>query len=173
MKIAIIGFSGSGKSTLARKLGEKYGIPVLHMDRVHWKPNWVENTREDEIKVVEDFLKDHDSWVIDGNYFRICAEERFSEADKILLLLFSPLACYLRAKRRLKRYKGRSRPDMTEGCNEKIDREFRRWIFFDGRNKKKREQYRKIITEYKDKAVILRNQRQLTKYCKEHDLKTE
>lgn len=41
MKIAVIGYSGSGKSTLSRKLGEKYGLPVLHIDAVEFKPNWV------------------------------------------------------------------------------------------------------------------------------------
>ena len=36
MKTAIIGYSGSGKSTLSRFLGEKYGIPMLHFDTVHF-----------------------------------------------------------------------------------------------------------------------------------------
>ena len=36
MRIAIIGYSGSGKSTLSRFLGEKYGIPMLHFDTVHF-----------------------------------------------------------------------------------------------------------------------------------------
>ena len=38
MKIAILGTSGSGKSTLAKRLGERYGLPVLHMDTVHFLP---------------------------------------------------------------------------------------------------------------------------------------
>ena len=42
MKIVIRGYSGSGKSTLARELGETYGVPVLHLDRVQWLPNWTE-----------------------------------------------------------------------------------------------------------------------------------
>ena len=40
MRIAVIGYSGAGKSTLARALGARYGVPVLHMDRVHWAPGW-------------------------------------------------------------------------------------------------------------------------------------
>lgn len=42
MKIEILGTSGSGKSTLAKRLGETYGLPVLHMDTVHFLPGWVE-----------------------------------------------------------------------------------------------------------------------------------
>ena len=41
MKIAILGHSGSGKSTLARALGDKYGLPVLHFDAIHFLPGWV------------------------------------------------------------------------------------------------------------------------------------
>ena len=42
MKISIIGYSGSGKSTLAKNLSKHYGIPVLHMDSVHFLENWKE-----------------------------------------------------------------------------------------------------------------------------------
>lgn len=47
MKIAILGYSGSGKSTLARRLGEQYGIPVLHLDRVQFLPGWRERDPEE------------------------------------------------------------------------------------------------------------------------------
>lgn len=34
--------AGAGKSTFARKLGEKTGIEVHHLDVLYWKPGWVE-----------------------------------------------------------------------------------------------------------------------------------
>lgn len=39
-KILIIGCSGSGKSTLAVALGEKLGLPVVHLDQLWWKEGW-------------------------------------------------------------------------------------------------------------------------------------
>lgn len=56
MKIAILGTSGSGKSTLAKRLGETYGLPVLHMDTVHFLPGWVERPFEEEETIVRRFL---------------------------------------------------------------------------------------------------------------------
>lgn len=65
MKIAVTGFSGSGKSTLARTIGQKLNIPVLHLDRVHWLPGWVENEPDQARQQVARFM-DQPAWVIDG-----------------------------------------------------------------------------------------------------------
>ena len=46
-KILIIGCSGSGKSTLAVALGEKLGLPVVHLDQLWWKEGWRNVTREE------------------------------------------------------------------------------------------------------------------------------
>ena len=84
MKIAILGTSGSGKSTLAKRLGERYGLPVLHMDTVHFLPGWVERPFAEEEAIVRQFLDENaGGWVIDGNYSKTCYARRLKEADKI------------------------------------------------------------------------------------------
>ncbi len=45
-RIAIIGCGGAGKSTLARELGKILDLPVVHLDRVYWKPGWEPTPRE-------------------------------------------------------------------------------------------------------------------------------
>lgn len=123
MKIAILGTSGSGKSTLAKRLGEAYGLPVLHMDTVHFLPGWVERPFEEEEAIVRQFLDENaGGWVIDGNYRKTCYARRLEEADKIIVLWFSPLVCLWRAVRRWQQNKGRVRESSAPGCEEKSTR---------------------------------------------------
>ena len=166
MKIAIIGYSGAGKSTLARKLGEKYGVDVLHLDSVHFLPGWVERERADEQKIVEDFLDSHAErgWVVDGNYTKLSYERRIDEADLVIMMLLGRFACFRRAYLRSRKYKGQTRPDMGDGCAEKFDWEFATWILWRGRSKRARERYRTIREKYPDKTVVLKSQREIDRF---------
>ena len=167
MKIVIRGYSGSGKSTLARAIGERCGIPVLHLDRVHWAPDWTERNGDEERRLVREFMDANDSWVIDGNYGGLYAERRQEEADRILLLLFERLPCLLRVIRRWRRNRGQTRPDMGEGCAEKLDGAFLRWVLLDGRSAKKRRTYTQIAARYPEKTVVIRGQRALDRWLRE------
>lgn len=164
MKIAVIGYSGSGKSTLAHKLGELYGLPVLHLDSVHFLPDWQERSPEDEQRIVNDFLAGHDAWVIDGNYSKLSFERRMKEADMIIMMLFRRLDCLWRVSKRFRRYQNTTRPDMAEGCSEKLDREFVAWILWEGRKKTDRKRFDDLKKKYPEKVVVLKNQRQLDEF---------
>ena len=168
MKIAIIGYSGSGKSTLARRLGEYYHAEVLHLDAVHHLPGWKERDKESEKQIVKAFLDEHSAWVIDGNYSKLYYERRMEEADRIVMLLFNRFSCLYRAYQRYRKYKGKTRPDMAEGCGEKMDRAFAWWILHDGRNKAARERYKRVQTQYAGKVVVLKNQKQLDAFTAQY-----
>ena len=161
MKIAIIGYSGSGKSTLAGRLAEYYDIPVLHFDRVQFRPNWEIRPQASKEIMTKVFLDLHDSWVIDGNYSKLFFERRMEEADVIVLMLFNRLSCLYRVWRRYRKYKNKTRPDMGEGCTEKLDWEFVKWVLWKGRRKETRQRYKGIIAQYPEKTIVIKNQRQL------------
>ena len=164
MKIAILGYSGSGKSTLARLLAARFSIPCLHLDAVHWSAGWKERKAQEALSIVSHFLLQNKSLVIDGNYRNLLQQERLDSADLILILQFPRLICLYRAFKRLFRYKGRTRPDMAEGCNEKVDAEFIRWILYKGRSKAVRDHYRRIRQQYPDKVQTLKSSRQIKQY---------
>lgn len=166
MKIAVIGYSGSGKSTLAAYLGELYDLPVLHMDRVRFLPNWVERDKAEESAIVEGFLDENAEagWIIDGNYTSVHYDRRMAEADRILFLCFPRFVCLFRATKRYRTFRGRSRPSAAEGCNERLNAAFVKWILHDGRTKERRARYESLAARYPEKLVCIKNQRALTAY---------
>lgn len=133
-KILLIGSGGSGKSTLALRLGRALGIEVSHLDALLWKPGWVLAGREEQIAIQREIIA-RDRWIIDGN-FGGTLSLRIAAADTILLLDLPPLLCVRRVIMRRLRGRGRTRPDMAQGCPEHLrltrtDREFlaRVWNF--------------------------------------------
>lgn len=164
MKIAIVGYSGSGKSTLARRLAEKYCADILHLDTVCFLPEWKVRSEEEQKRITKNFLDTHTSWVIDGNYSKLYYERRMAEADMIIILLFNRFLCLYRAYRRFRQYKNVTRPDMAQGCTEKFDWEFAKWILWNGRTKRAKKRYKGLISTYGKKVIVIKNQKELDKY---------
>lgn len=171
MKIAILGFSGCGKSTLAQKLGKKYNLPVLHLDRIQFAANWVERELEDKLRDTADFLDSHDSWVMDGNYSNLLQERRLEEADRIIILELNRFVCLWRVLKRWLTYRGSSRPDMAEDCEEKVDWEFLRWVLHDGRTKKRKAHMNEIARRYPNKCVRIRTRKEQKAFLAKEDLR--
>lgn len=167
MKIAIIGYSASGKSTLAQTMGRLYGLPVLHLDRVQFLPGWQIRNKAEQQALTADFLDAHPGgWVIDGNYSGNCYERRLQEADRIIFMNFNRWTCLARAIRRAFRYRRQTRPDMGEGCTEKLDAEFVWWILYKGRRPKTRARYRWVARTWPEKVTALHNQRELDAFVR-------
>ncbi|HHX67340.1 MAG: DNA topology modulation protein [Miniphocaeibacter sp.] len=168
MKIAILGYSGSGKSTLSKYLSKKYKIPLLYLDTVQFLPNWELRDRKEAKSLVLDFIN-KESWVIDGNYTSFYQEERLFLADKIIYMKFNRFSCLRRAIKRYFKFKNTTRDSMAEGCNEKIDLEFIYWILHKGRNKETKIHYKKLLDKYRDKVIIIKNQKQLDLFMENLD----
>ena len=169
MKIAIMGYSGSGKSTLARKLGEFYNCEVFHFDAIQFLPGWEIREFEEKMQMTEQFLDTHDSWVLDGTYYRFYLDRRLEEADFIVLMMFNRFSSLYRVTKRYLKYKNKTRPDMAEGCTEKLDWEFVKWVLRDGRKQKTRDLFQRIQTQYADKVVVIKNQKQLDKWSVKYE----
>ncbi|WP_226477869.1 AAA family ATPase [Pseudomonas sp. MWU16-30323] len=120
-RIVILGNAGSGKSTLARALGERLGLPVVHLDTLFWSPGWVEPDAEQFRTRVRNAVAP-DGWVCEGNYARRTFDLRLPRADLIIWLDTPRLTCFGRVI--LRSAQNRPRPDIPAGCTEKLDREF-------------------------------------------------
>ena len=160
-RVMIIGCSGSGKSTLARKLGEKTGLPVVHLDRIWWKPGWVESSREEfDEKLLREIERPR--WIMDGNYSRTMPQ-RFVRCDMVIYLDFNRVKCLWGVIKRVVTNYGKTRPDMGENCPERIDWAFLKWVWnFNKKNRKRN--YCWLANLRGKKVIILKNRRHVRKF---------
>ena len=126
-RILVIGSGGAGKSTVARSLGKLLEIEVLHLDKFYWRRGWIKPSAEEWLQTVTELIN-RDSWIIDGNYGGTL-ELRWQRCDSIIFLDLPRLLCMWRIVKRNLRYRNGRRPDITEGCPEKLDFEFLSWAW--------------------------------------------
>ena len=162
-RIIIIGCGGAGKSTLARQLGEMTGLPVVHLDKLFWRTGWVESTKDEiDEKIMAAMAEPR--WIMDGNYNRTLPK-RLQHCDAVIYLDFSRLACLLGVAKRVLTTYGTVRPDMAEGCPERFDLEFLRWVW--KFNSKHRKQYYDLVNQTDKQVYILKNRRQVKRFLKQ------
>lgn len=126
-RIMIVGQPGSGKSTLARRLGDLTGLPVVHVDLIHWMPGWVERPKPEKIALAHE-IEARAAWIFEGG-LSATWENRASRAEMLIVL---DMAFGLRIWRvfwRTIRHWGRTRPDLPDDCPERFDRDFWLWIW--------------------------------------------
>ena len=126
-RILVIGHPGAGKSIFTSKLGMKTGLPVIHLDQVFWRPGWVQ-TPKNEWRQQTEMLVDRDEWIIDGSYDRTL-DIRLMRADTVIFLDYPRFLCMWRVVKRIAGSFGKVRPDMADGCPEKIDLGFLRFVW--------------------------------------------
>ncbi len=164
-RVLVIGPGGSGKSTFALRLGRILNIDVKHLDRFYWRAGWTKPSEADWLKTVND-LTSGESWIIDGNFGGTLAQ-RVERSDTIIFLDMPRLLCLWRVTKRFLLYRNRSRPDMAEGCNEKLDREFISWVW--NYSQRSRPKVVKFLNENSErkKIVWLRSTADVTKFLRE------
>lgn len=125
-RLLVLGCGGAGKSTLAAELGELTGLPVVHLDRLFWLPGWTHRTRDEFDALLADELA-KPRWIMDGDYNRTLSE-RLKWCDAVVLLDYSGIVCAAGIIKRRLMHRGKSRASMAEGCNERLDGNFVRWV---------------------------------------------
>lgn len=117
-RIMIVGQPGSGKSTLARKLGECTGLPVVHIDTIHWQSGWVERSRDEKTRLCHE-VEARDRWIFEGGHSTTWSN-RLARADLLIWIDRSASLRFWRVLSRALRYHGQSRPDLPHDCPERL-----------------------------------------------------
>jgi adenylate kinase family enzyme len=127
-RVLVMGSSGSGKSTFARRLSDITSIPLVSLDVLFWKPGWVEsNKAEFRERLTEVALQP--LWIMDRNFPSHLVELRRDACDTLIWFDLPRRTCMLGILKRIAGSYGRVRPEMAEGCPEKIDLKFFRYVW--------------------------------------------
>jgi len=159
-KISIIGCAGTGKSTLARQLGQITGLPVIHLDRIFWQPNWQSISDEEMQQRIQEQIA-NPAWIIDGNY-SITKHGRLEASDVVIFIDFPRVMAIHNVLKRQLIFHNTPRPDMADGCKEKIDAEFLKWIW--NFNKTRRSRYDQALVANGKPVVILKSHNQIKRF---------
>lgn len=162
-RVIIIGCGGAGKSTLARKMGDLTGLPVVHLDKLFWKPGWVERTPEEFDPLIQAEIE-KEEWIMDGNFNRTMPQ-RVQRCDTVIYLDFSRMACLRGVLKRVLTTCGTVRPDMGDGCPERVDFEFLKWVWNYNKNKRERN-YRLLNEATHAETIVLKNRRSVQRFLK-------
>ena len=161
-KVTVIGSPGSGKSVLSRRIGKCLGLPVIHLDSHYWQAGWTPTPSREW----DEFLKEtseREKWIIDGNYTRTL-DIRLRAADAIVFLDMPRMLCLYRVFKRRIQYHGKTRPDLNEDCEEKLDAGFAVWVW--NYKKNTRPKVLDALKPYTDtkEVIILRSRKEAAEF---------
>lgn len=167
-KIMVVGVSaGAGKSTFAAELGEKLDLPVHHLDSYYWKAGWVESELA-EFRAAQEEIVKGDAWIIEGNYSN-SFDIRIAKADTFIYLELPLWVCLYRVLKRWMTHIGKNRPDMADGCTEKMDLAFLKFIvttYAERKNKMHKRMQQFSEADPANQSIYLANKKQISGFLK-------
>ena len=145
-KIIVIGCPGSGKSTVSRKLHNKTGLPLYHLDMMYWNADKTTVEKSVFLELLS-YVLEKDEWIIDGNYGSTM-EQRMAACDTVIFLDYPLDVCLDGIKER----RGKPRSDMPWTETEE-DAEFIEFI--KSYNEQQKPKVIELFEKYSDKTIII------------------
>lgn len=165
-RILVVGVSaGTGKSTFARALGEKLSFSVTYLDGLYFEAGWKEVSSEVFQQRQADVIS-NSTWIIEGNYSNTLSV-RDERADTIIYLELPLSLCLYRVLKRRVRFHRQTRPELGEGCPERLNFEFLKYIVIT--YKKRKLSMSNKMQQYQDsgkKVFLLQSRQQIDGFLK-------
>ncbi len=78
--------------------------------------------------MIHQSLIERERWIIDGTFYSTI-EQRLAVADAVIFMDYPRLRCVWRVLQRTVRWWRRNRPEMADGCCEKLDFDFLKYVW--------------------------------------------
>jgi adenylate kinase family enzyme len=119
LRVSIIGATGAGKTLLARRLARVLPARVVHMDSHIWGPGWTLRDRAVAEAELQAVLRTEPAWIAEG-HLEHAAREMLELADLVIYLDLSRPRLLRNIVLRWWRHRRRRRPELPEGCEERL-----------------------------------------------------
>ena len=133
-RILVLGAYGSGKTTFSSELSDLIEIPVYHLDRYYWKKKWQTPSMGEWLEINKNIVMQNE-WIIEGNYLKTL-DYRMQECDIIIYLESNAWLCFYRVIKRTLLNLGKQRPDLPDGCIDRINYNFLKSVLLFNKNTK-------------------------------------
>ena len=126
-----------------------------------WEP-----TPKEEWRSTVEALVRSEQWIMDGNY-ESTLDIRLCGCDTVVFIDRSRLLCVWRVFFRQIRHMGRRRPELPEGCPERLTREFLSWIWtYPSRRRQDILRRLGLLSESK-RVVVLRSRNSIEEFFRD------
>lgn len=116
-KIVVVGNIAAGKTRLSRRLAQRYGLPLTHVDSIQFISGMKIRPLDETRKILKDIMA-QDRWLIDGYGPLDLIEKRFQAADKIIFIDFPLWRHYWWLTKRQIQNLWSHRAELPADCNE-------------------------------------------------------
>ena len=101
---------------------------MVSVDALFWKPGWIESDKE-EFHARLGAAARQPRWIMDGNFTSHLVELRRDACDTLIWFDLPRATCMKGILTRVAKSYGRVRPEMAEGCPERIDLKFFHYVW--------------------------------------------
>ena len=163
-KIAIVGITGSGKTLLSRRIADRTGLPLFHMDALFWRDGW-NVVPEAEYLIGQERLLALDAWIIEG-WVDLALADRVKAADLVIYLDYSSVRCVGRYVRRVWQHRRTARSELPAECLERFKwRQF--WVVL---TRAERRPLETVLAMATSRVIRLKSPRALERYLANSDI---